>query len=210
MERTVLYVSDPDDAILLVEAHSFYVTSQTKTATFYSPSIYRAARTEFVELHEFYHNYATDMYPTFISPKTVRSPDLSGQSWSVKHLFQTNMLLLKYDPPGNKKWWAGRAMQQLKWLTSCVKNLFTIEYDQQRTKPKLKGITEVSKGVGCCATKMGQSPKLRKSFWVSVSNKMNAWKQKVIKHDWKRGMIMAYGKEALRTMTTSHKVMLMM
>lgn len=61
VDSSVLYVSEPDDALLLVEVANVYVINLAKTAKHHSLSLYSAARTVLVELLMFYRKYAADM-----------------------------------------------------------------------------------------------------------------------------------------------------
>lgn len=81
----VLYVSEPDDTLLLAEAAKIYITIPSRTATFHGLSFCRATRTMLRELHEFYRNSVADMYSKFMSFSTARLQCLSGKSHSAMH-----------------------------------------------------------------------------------------------------------------------------
>lgn len=62
LESPVFSLSEPDNALLLVEAASFHVTNPTKTPTFQSTSFYRGSKTILTEPNEIFRNYADDIY----------------------------------------------------------------------------------------------------------------------------------------------------
>lgn len=62
-----------------------------------------------------------------------------------------------------------------------------------------------------CRARIELSLKVRRSFWVTVKNNMYPQIETgMVKDDLKAVMMMAYEKEAIKKMTVSEKVMLMM